>query len=88
MPILISDHVIERINCTNGNVNWGIGIGLAGSTFDKTFPDELAVKNFVVANITGSDCRQLVLVGNSKHFFFFYFSPRKITPDYNKKAGI
>lgn len=20
--ILISDHVIERINCTNGNVNW------------------------------------------------------------------
>lgn len=42
--ILISDHVIERINCTNGNVNWGIGIGLAGSTYDNSYPDELAVK--------------------------------------------
>ena len=30
--ILISDHVIERINCTNGKINWGIGIGLAGSS--------------------------------------------------------
>lgn len=28
--ILISDHIIERINCTNGKINWGIGIGLAG----------------------------------------------------------
>lgn len=63
--ILISDHVIERINCTNGNVNWGIGIGLAGSTYDNTYPDELAVKNFVVANITGSDCRQLGKVRTS-----------------------
>lgn len=42
--ILISDHVIERINCTNGNVNWGIGIGLAGSTYDNTYPDDTAVK--------------------------------------------
>lgn len=42
--ILISDHVIERINCTNGNVNWGIGIGLAGSTYDNTYPDDLAIK--------------------------------------------
>ena len=23
--ILISDHLIERINCTNGKINWGIG---------------------------------------------------------------
>ncbi|HEA2481889.1 TPA: colanic acid biosynthesis protein WcaM, partial [Escherichia coli] len=86
--ILISDHVIERINCTNGNVNWGIGIGLAGSTYDNTYPDELAVKNFVVANITGSDCRQLVHVENGKHFIIRNITARNITPDYSKKAGI
>lgn len=50
--ILISDHVIERINCTNGKINWGIGIGLAGSTYDNNYPENQAVKNFVVANIT------------------------------------
>jgi colanic acid biosynthesis protein WcaM len=33
--ILISDHVIDNINCTNGKINWGIGIGLAGSTYDN-----------------------------------------------------
>lgn len=60
--ILISDHVIERINCTNGKINWGIGIGLAGSTYDNNYPEDQAVKNFVVANITGSDCRQLIHV--------------------------
>ncbi|SUI37421.1 Colanic acid biosynthesis protein wcaM [Salmonella enterica subsp. diarizonae] len=66
--ILISDHVIERIDCTNGKINWGIGIGLAGSTYDNSYPEDQAVKNFVVANITGSDCRQLVHVENGKHF--------------------
>ncbi|KAA1143143.1 MULTISPECIES: colanic acid biosynthesis protein WcaM [Citrobacter] len=86
--ILISDHVIERINCTNGNVNWGIGIGLAGSTYDNTYPDELAVKNFVVANITGTDCRQLVHVENGKHFIIRNITARNITPDFSKKAGI
>ncbi|EPJ3205939.1 colanic acid biosynthesis protein WcaM [Salmonella enterica subsp. enterica serovar Derby] len=86
--IVISDHVIERINCTNGNVNWGIGIGLAGSTYDNTYPDELAVKRFVVANITGSDCRQLVHVENGKHFIIRNITARNITPDFSKKAGI
>lgn len=86
--IVISDHVIERINCTNGNVNWGIGIGLAGSTYDNTYPDELAVKRFVVANITGSDCRQLVHVENGKHFIIRNITAQNITPDFSKKAGI
>ncbi|AMH14127.1 TPA: colanic acid biosynthesis protein WcaM [Citrobacter youngae] len=86
--IVISDHVIERINCTNGNVNWGIGIGLAGSTYDNTYPDELAVKRFVVANITGSDCRQLVHVENGKHFIIRNITARNITPNFSKKAGI
>ncbi|HGY1165663.1 TPA: colanic acid biosynthesis protein WcaM [Citrobacter braakii] len=86
--ILISDHVIERINCTNGNVNWGIGIGLAGSTYDNTYPDDQAVKNFVVANITGSDCRQLIHVENGKHFIIRNVNARNITPDFSKKAGI
>ncbi len=40
--ILISDHVIERINCTNGKINWGIGIGLAGSTYDNNYPENQA----------------------------------------------
>lgn len=86
--ILISDHVIERINCTNGNVNWGIGIGLAGSTYDNTYPDELAVKKFVVANISGSDCRQLVHVENGKHFVIRNVTALNITPDFSKAAGI
>lgn len=86
--ILISDHVIERINCTNGKINWGIGIGLAGSTYDNSYPEDQTVKNFVVANITGSDCRQLVHVENGKHFIIRNVKARNITPDFSKKAGI
>lgn len=86
--ILISDHIIERINCTNGKINWGIGIGLAGSTYDNNYPEDQAVKNFVVANITGSDCRQLIHVENGKHFVIRNIKARNITPDFSKKAGI
>lgn len=86
--ILISEHVIERINCTNGKTNWGIGIGLAGSTYDNSYPEQQTVKNFVVANITGSDCRQLVHVENGKHFVIRNVKAKNITPDFSKKAGI
>lgn len=86
--ILISDHVIERIDCTNGKINWGIGIGLAGSTYDNSYPEDQAVKNFVVANITGSDCRQLVHVENGKHFVIRNVKAKNITPDFSKNAGI
>lgn len=82
--ILISDHLIERINCTNGKINWGIGIGLAGSTYDNNYPEDQAVKNFVVANITGSDCRQLIHVENGKHFVIRNVNAKNITPDYSK----
>ncbi|MCH6707488.1 colanic acid biosynthesis protein WcaM [Escherichia coli] len=86
--ILISDHVIDHIDCTNGKTNWGIGIGLAGSTYDNNYPEHQAVKNFVVANITGSHCRQLVHVENGKHFIIRNIKARNITPEYSKKAGI
>lgn len=86
--ILISDHVIDHIDCTNGKINWGIGIGLAGSTYDNAYPEDQAVKNFVVANITGSHCRQLVHVENGKHFIIRNIKAKNITPDYSKKAGI
>ncbi|MDI9226303.1 colanic acid biosynthesis protein WcaM, partial [Serratia bockelmannii] len=86
--ILISDHVIDTINCTNGKTNWGIGIGLAGSTYDNDYPEKQTVKNFVVANITGSNCRQLVHVENGKHFIIRNVKATNITPDFSKKAGI
>lgn len=86
--ILISDHVIDHIDCTNGKINWGIGIGLAGSTYDNTYPEDKTVKNFVVANITGSNCRQLVHVENGKHFIIRNVKAKNITPDFSKKAGI
>lgn len=86
--ILISDHVIDNINCTNGKINWGIGIGLAGSTYDNDYPEHQAVKNFVVANITGSNCRQLVHVENGKHFVIRNVKAKNITPEFSKKAGI
>lgn len=86
--ILISDHVIDHIDCTNGKINWGIGIGLAGSTYDNSYPEAQSVKNFVVANITGSHCRQLVHVENGKHFIIRNVKAENITPDYSKKAGI
>lgn len=86
--ILISDHVIDHIDCTNGKINWGIGIGLAGSTYDNDYPEHQAVKNFVVANITGSHCRQLVHVENGKHFVIRNIKATNITPEYSKKAGI
>lgn len=86
--ILISDHVINNINCTNGKINWGIGIGLAGSTYDNGYPESQAVKNFVVANITGSNCRQLVHVENGKHFIIRNIKATNITPEFSKQAGI
>lgn len=86
--ILISDHVIDHIDCTNGKINWGIGIGLAGSTYNNNYPEDQSVKNFVVANITGSNCRQLVHVENGKHFIIRNVKARNITPDFSKKAGI
>lgn len=86
--ILISDHVIDHIDCTNGKINWGIGIGLAGSTYDNSYPEDQAVKNFVVANITGSHCRQLIHVENGKHFIIRNVKASDITPEYSKKAGI
>lgn len=46
------------------------------------------MKNFVVANITGSDCRQLIHVENGKHFVIRNIKARNITPDFSKKAGI
>ncbi|MBW9402023.1 colanic acid biosynthesis protein WcaM [Leclercia sp. EC_58] len=86
--ILISDHVIDHIDCTNGKINWGIGIGLAGSIYDNNYPEDQTVKNFVVANITGSNCRQLVHVENGKHFIIRNVKARNISPDFSKKAGI
>ncbi|WP_438436817.1 colanic acid biosynthesis protein WcaM [Kluyvera sichuanensis] len=86
--ILISDHVIDHIDCTNGKVNWGIGIGLAGSTYDNGYPEDQAVKHFVVANITGSNCRQLVHVENGKHFIIRNVKASNITPEFSKQAGI
>lgn len=86
--ILISDHIIDHIDCTNGKVNWGIGIGLAGSTYDNGYPEDQAVKHFVVANITGSNCRQLVHVENGKHFIIRNVKASNITPEFSKQAGI
>lgn len=86
--LLISDHVIENIDCTNGKINWGIGIGLAGSTYDNDYPEDQAVKNFVVANITGSNCRQLVHVENGKHFIIRNIKARNINHTFSQKAGI
>lgn len=86
--LLISDHVIDNINCTNGKINWGIGIGLAGSTYDNNYPEDQAVKNFVVANITGSNCRQLVHVENGKHFLIRNVKARNINPTFSRTAGI
>src|SRR5690606_10163000 len=41
-----------------------------------------------VANITGSNCRQLVHVENGKHFVIRNIKASNITPDFSKKAGI
>lgn len=84
--LLISDHYLEDINCTNGKINWGIG--LAGSTYDNDYPDSQMVKNFVVANITGRNCRQLVHVENGKHFVIRNITATNITPAFSKNAGI
>ncbi|NIY46199.1 colanic acid biosynthesis protein WcaM [Cedecea colo] len=86
--LLISDHVIDNIDCTNGKINWGIGIGLAGSTYNNDYPEDQAVKNFVVANITGSNCRQLVHVENGKHFIIRNVKARNINHTFSRKAGI
>ncbi len=87
--ILISDHVIERINCTNGKINWGIGIGLAGSTYDNNYPEDQAVKKLCRGEYHEIGLlRQLIHVENGKHFVIRNIKARNITPDFSKKAGI
>ncbi|EPC6270655.1 MULTISPECIES: colanic acid biosynthesis protein WcaM [Enterobacteriaceae] len=86
--LVISDHVIDNINCTNGKINWGIGIGLAGSTYDNSYPEGQTVKRFVVANITGSNCRQLVHVENGKHFVIRNIKANNISHTFSQNAGI
>ena len=43
--ILISDHVIDNINCTNGKINWGLVLALRAvpttTTTRKTDREEL-----------------------------------------------
>lgn len=41
-----------------------------------------------MANITGSDCRQLIHVENGKHFVIRNIKAHNITPAFSKKAGI
>ncbi|MTD42697.1 colanic acid biosynthesis protein WcaM [Erwinia sp. CPCC 100877] len=86
--IRISDHVIEDINCTNGKIHWGIGIGLAGKAYDNRYPEATSVKNFVVANIRGRNCRQLVHVECGKHFTIRNIKAENITPAFSRKAGL
>ena len=42
----------------------------------------------MVANITGSNCRQLVHVENGKHFIIRNVKASNITPEFSKQAGI
>ncbi|WP_435927068.1 colanic acid biosynthesis protein WcaM [Dryocola sp. BD613] len=86
--LLISDHVIDNIDCTNGKINWGIGIGLSGKSYNNDYPEDQSVKNFVIANITGSNCRQLVHVESGKHFIIRNVKARNINHTFSRKAGI
>lgn len=83
------DHVIDLIDSgPNGPVNWGIGIGVAGSSYDNTYPDSKTVKDFTIAHITGKRCRQLVHVENGARFEIADINGYDISDIYSPNAGI
>lgn len=60
--ILISDHVIDNINCTNGKINWGIGIGLAVFLLDRSI--DVKDKSLYMTTVTANNVLEGQLIGD------------------------
>src|SRR5476649_702139 len=59
--ILIDGILLSKINNTNSQPNWGIGIGFAGmGPYAIDAPDSNFASNIVVRNVRGTGCRQLI----------------------------
>lgn len=82
-------HVIDLIDAgPAGNINWGIGIGVAGSSYDNSYPNSRTVKDFTIAQIKGSRMRQLVHVENGNRFDIANITGFDISDAYSQGAGI
>jgi colanic acid biosynthesis protein WcaM len=82
--VQIVDHVINSIDAgPSGASNWGIGIGVAGASFDNTFAED-----FVIAKIKGRSLRQLIHVEAAKRFTIAEIEAYDISSAYSVNSGV
>lgn len=87
--MLFEDHVMDLISSVSAaQPFWGIGIGVAGSSYDNTYPDTNTAKDFIIANIRGSRCRQLVHVENGNRFEIAQIGGYDISDEYSPLSGL
>lgn len=86
--VQVIDHLIDTIDNTGGQPNWGIGIGFAGTTYDNTYPDSATVKDFTIARIRGRNLRQLIHVENGKRFEIADIAAQKVDATFSTASGL
>ena len=87
--IQITNHILDLISSVSSSQPfWGIGIGVAGSSYDNTYPDGKTVKDFVIADIVGSRCRQLIHVENGNRFEIADIHGYDISDAYSPLSGL
>lgn len=87
--IQITNHIIDLVSSvSSAQPFWGIGIGVAGSSYDNSYPDSKTVKDFVIADIVGSRCRQLIHVENGNRFEVADIHGYDISDAYSPLSGL
>lgn len=87
--VQITNHIIDLISSVSTSQPfWGIGIGVAGSNYNNAYPDNKTVKDFVIADIIGSRCRQLIHVENGNRFEIADIHGYDISDAYSPLSGL
>lgn len=87
--MLFVDHTIDQVSSVNSSqAFWGIGIGVAGAAYNNSYPDSNTVKDFTIAQIRGSRCRQLVHVENGNRFDISEINGYDISDAYSPLSGL
>lgn len=83
--LVIENILINNINATLANSNWGIGIGIAGKgPYAWDAPDENYCNNFTIRNVHALGVRQVVHVEVGRNFSI---ENVRLIPDVNKSNG-
>lgn len=83
--LVIENILINNINATLANSNWGIGIGIAGKgPYAWDAPDENYCHDFTIRNVHAIGVRQVVHVEVGRNFTI---ENVRLIPDVNKSNG-